>query len=516
MSTTAFRILAFASFATILGCGIWMQTRVHLNHDVAWITHGAGWLLEGRQFGRDIIDVNPPLIWYVSLPAAWLVKLGACGEAEAIRAYVWTLCVASLLLCHRLMRPQREAGNGLEAYALLTGAALAMAVFPGAAFAQREHLAFVLGLPYCLLAASRWQGTVPSRALAITVGALAGIGFGFKPWFLAVPLLLEISHLAHTRRWRDTWRPETVALAAVLFAYLLAVVLFAPDYLRVVVPMGAATYWAYDGSVPAWNFLEPAAVPACLALALFAMARRFPSQALALSAALAGFAFSHWAQRKGFAYHAFPALAVSLTLFCYAAGVAARSLRQLRLAVSSPVKTAMAACLLLVAGNFLRIWVEPVTDWLTRYDARTGSIGMFRAELIARIDAALPRGGYVYAFSSHPFPAFPTLSYTAAEWASPMVAQYGLPAFFARAQVQDPVRLAALDRAVQAQRDQVLRDFTAHSPDLVLLQTGARMGIRGKVDDIAFYSEDPRFAEIWRHYAEVRGLGSLRVFMRRN
>src|SRR5215471_19280210 len=139
------RYAQFLVIALIVACGARLQAHVHLNHDVAWITHGAVWMLDGKQFGRDIIDVNPPLIWFVSLPAAWLVKQGWCTEADAIRLYVWGLCAVSLLLCHRALRPMRLAGAGAESIAILVGAALAMAILPKAAFGQREHLAFVLG-----------------------------------------------------------------------------------------------------------------------------------------------------------------------------------------------------------------------------------------------------------------------------------------------------------------------------------------------------------------------------------
>ena len=109
------------------------------------------------------------------------------------------------------------------------------------------------------------------------------------------------------------------------------------------------------------------------------------------------------------------------------------------------------------------------------------------------------------------------MSYTSAEWGSPMVGQFALPALLVRDRVGDPARLAALDRAIQAQRDQVLADFTRCPPGLVLIETSPdRLGMRGRnFDDIAFYSADPRFAAIWQQYTEEEPQGSLRVFRRR-
>jgi hypothetical protein len=509
---------SIAACALMIAAGAALQSRVHLNHDVAWILHGARWMLEGGRFGHEIIDVNPPLIWFVSLPAAWLVNTGFCTEPMALRLYVWALCIASLLLCRRLLRPMAAQGEAAEAASLLMGAAFAMAMLPGAVFGQREHLAFILGMPYCLLAAVRLGGSaMSSRALPVFCGLLAGVAFGFKPWFLAVPLLLELALLARTRRLGGVCRPETMALAATLLAYLLAVVVYSPEYLTAVVPLGVATYWAYDGSLPGWIHWRTPALAAFVAFAFLAVARRFPAHAVALAASFAGFSFSHWAQHKGFAYHAYPALACAVTLLAYATVLAARALFAVRWAIGAWVKAAMATCAVIVACNFARLWFLPVLDWSRVYDMHEGMVGNYRSQLIARINASVPAGGHVYAFSTHPFPAFPTMSYTAAEWGSPMVGQFVVPAWLMRDQVHDPRAKAALEHAVQMQREQVFRDFEREAPAMVLVATGrSRLGMHGQdFDDLAFYTADPRFAAIWHRYSESEPIGSLRVFMRR-
>lgn len=509
--------VSLGTIALVFAGGAWLQAQVHLNHDVAWITHGAGWLLEGRRFGRDIIDVNPPLIWFVSIPAALFVKAGLFSEPVAIRVYVWALCLAVLALCARLLQSARRPWGQVECAALLAGAAYSMAVLPAAAFAQREHLAFVLGLPYVLLLAMRAQGLATSSRMAAACGVLAAIAFGFKPWFLAVPMLLELPLLVKQRSVRNLLRPETVTLAGTLVAYLLAILLFASEYITDVIPMGRATYWAYDGTGAPWYYWRAAALPVVVALVFLVVARRFPPPARALTAAFAGFSLAYWAQGKGFSYHAYPALAFAFTMFAYAIPQAARVLRDLKLPVASWIKIGMAACVVAFAMHCTRVWSKPVVAWYDKYEAGSGEVGAFRTDLIARINAAVPRGGYVYAFSSHPFPAFPTISYTDAEWGSPLAGQFAVPALLARKRLDDPAQLAALDAAVNAQREQVLADFQRHAPALVLIETRYdRLGMRGRrFDDVAFYSQDPRFAAIWRHYAEVEPIGTLRVFVRR-
>ena len=61
------------------------------NHDVAWILDGAGRLLDGARFGRDIVDVNPPLAWWLAAVPVLSARVLGTGVAVA----------AAAAMCHR-------------------------------------------------------------------------------------------------------------------------------------------------------------------------------------------------------------------------------------------------------------------------------------------------------------------------------------------------------------------------------------------------------------------------------
>ena len=89
----------------------------------------------------------------------------------------------------------------------------ALTILPLQDFAQREHFALITTVPYCLLIASRLAGERVRAPWAI--GLFAALGFALNPYFVAVPIALEL--LA----WRQKRvRPETIALAAVAVTYL--------------------------------------------------------------------------------------------------------------------------------------------------------------------------------------------------------------------------------------------------------------------------------------------------------
>ena len=92
--------------------------------------------------------------------------------------------------------------------AVFTGMATLAAT---ASFGQREYLCVVLVMPYLALSAARAQENHEVDTLgSLLVGLLAGIGFAIKPYFLAVPALIE-GALVIRLGWRSIFRPESVA-----------------------------------------------------------------------------------------------------------------------------------------------------------------------------------------------------------------------------------------------------------------------------------------------------------------
>ena len=511
-----------AALLALFAIGAWLQSQVHLNHDVGWILRSSGWLLEGRRFGSGVLDPNPPLIWFVSLPAAAVVRAGWLSEPVALRLYIWVLCALAILLCHRVMRPMRSHGQRSESIVLVLAITAACTLLPAAAYGQREFLSFVFSMPYCLLAAGRISyGAGYSSRLAVVVGMLAGVGFAFKPWLLAVPFGIEVIHFAHRRRLRECLRPETLALGATIGAYLIAVLVVASDYLTGAIPLIRAVYWAYENATLAQmlsgtdGVLEMVAISAVLLL----LARRFGSYTQVLVVALLGFTFSYWVQKKGFAYHAYPMIAAAFVLLAYSVVCATRRLLANEMTAPLRISLPLFLVLLFVVYHPVSQRLSSVNKWFGSYRMDSGVQGLARQALIDRVNALAGEGDYVYAFSTHPYPAFPTLNYVRAEWASSMPCQFILPAHAKRKGITEQQRLRQVDAAVVRLRETVAAEFLRYRPRVVLVNTSfRRLGLGySKFDDVAFYSEDPRFSDLWRHYELVRGvdgLPNIKIFVR--
>ena len=292
---------------------------VPLSSDIALQLHIAEALARGAQLGRDVIEVNPPLAAWLEVPVVQLAAAAGASSALGHEVAVLLLGMVAVMLValagSRLTVLQRP--WHLSAFSL--AAALALALQAGLGVGQREQLAILLTLPHFVLLAARLEGAVTPRALAVTIGLAAGLGFALKPFFL-LPLLLGEVLLLRRRGLRAAIRrPEVAVIAAVFVAYALAIVVAAPGWLQ-----SARAFWPlYAAYRPATLYdvvTRQGVVLAVSALALLAwvLARRAadPASGLghALAAALAGFLVAMLAQRKPWIYMAIPSGVLSLLL----------------------------------------------------------------------------------------------------------------------------------------------------------------------------------------------------------
>lgn len=268
---------------------------VPVTHDAIWQVWIGRQLLHGAHLYTDIIEINPPLWFWLAVPLAGIGEIfGISAQNLAVGFFVVAIAISLYLT------PARFRLIALPALTIL----------PLQDFAQREHFALITTVPYCLLIASRLAGERVRAPWAI--GLFAALGFALKPYFVAVPLALEL--LA----WRQKRvRPETIVLAVVAVTYSAAMLIFTPEYFSDVLPMARRAYGAFIG-----EFLSPILVLLSLILAAvgIAIGRRkgSPASRALLVAALAF--LPAILQAKGWSYHTLPTrgllfLAIAVEIF---------------------------------------------------------------------------------------------------------------------------------------------------------------------------------------------------------
>lgn len=502
-----------AAAISVLLC-IAVQSKVYLNHDVGWVLYSSGRMLEGRVFSRDIIAANPPLIWYLNLPPAWMAKVMGIQDATVFRLYVIGLAMLCLALSWRVLRGTSWGRDPTLFQSFIALAAVYWLVLPGREFGQREHLMLMLATPYVLLAAASLSNDRLSPGLRLACGVMAGIGFLLKPHFLAAPLLIEIHHLLAKRPFRLTPRLELVAMVATGGLYLLSIPIFAPDYVSYVIPMVKTIYWGFDGSLVAvlariWP--ELILLPFLLALLLCNLGRPRDLQSV-LGIAAAGLFFAYVAQRKGFAYHAYPFQGIMLLWFLVNVGTLLRSPSISKRKISWWMWVALA-----LAGLSLPLWTgtSRLLHWYRDANVDSGVLGRQTTELIDLVNRYAGEE-YFTAFSTHPYPGFPISNYSQAKWGARANSHFMIPAVAKLRETGANHGSNSQEEIERAAHQFILDDLIRFEPALVLIdQRPRRYALRNSTFDILdFYLEGARFREIWARYTEISSMHGFRVFIR--
>ena len=295
--------LAAAGVAAALA-GVVGEFRSPVNGDVAYMLHAARRMLGGERLYVDLLDLNPPFMFWLSQPAALLAE--GAGSVTAFRVMVIGLAGAMLALAWPLTR---------QAPALRAGYVLIAFVLPLGHFGEREHVMFCLIAPYVALALLRAEGGKAGRALAIAAGVAAGVAMALKPPAVLLALAIAADQCRRERSARVVYRPEHLAAGTTLLAALLVILGFVPEYLDAVRRFGGLYAEFSRGTLADLLFGHLYATctfaTLCTVVATAASIRRRAAiTVLSVSAAaLYGCAV---VQGKGFGYHYLPAYGLAV------------------------------------------------------------------------------------------------------------------------------------------------------------------------------------------------------------
>jgi hypothetical protein len=437
---------------------------------------------EGARLYRDIVEVNPPLWFWMALPVDRLAMLLHLPAERMLIAAFGLLVALSLAATDRLLTHIPPGRRTL----FLAYAALILAAMPWMHVGQREQIVLIGALPYAALVAARREGRPASPLLAIAVGAGAALGFALKHYFLIVPAALELWLLAgRGRRWRP-FRPETFALAAVGIAYA-AALLVERNYLTRMVPLVRLAYGQFGPRSIRVLFNLYVVVSAGLFAFTAAHFRLLFSRSSSLAAALfvAGLAFTatYFIQFKGWPYHTIPMLGCGSLAFAALLAETASPPRLLR--VLAPALLALP----LVASVSEATHPTP-----SNFDGAEAVAGLAPGDavgLLTREIAIPPSVSLHYGFRNS--------SRYNGLWMMNAVVDNELRG-------NPDARIAAFGRQVVAD---TVADFRCEPPKRIIAER-PRPGRRG-FDILAFYERNPDFAELMSHY-QVRSRTSLETY----
>jgi hypothetical protein len=500
--------LAIGVSLAIVAIGLVDQLNTMVIPDIGWYLHSAERYLDGGTLYRDIfIEVNPPLGFFLTLPAVVIARIAGFPPTEIFAIYVYAILAVSLAAVWRLLNADRSLSNE-QRNGLILLIATVYVIGPGNQLGQREHFMILLSLPYLVAYAMHSTGQTVPRSALFLIGVAAGTGLALKPHYLLVPVALEVYRVARGGRLLDIPRALYLGIAFSLIVYGVILVTVTPDYLTHILPYALEVYnVAYRN--PLWiNLLRFETITLPLGTILHIATRprqRAPWIGDIFFIASACLFVAYVVQMKGWDYHLYPAssclvLAYGALFFeCLevkSAKWAAASKPAIRRGIAA---WSLGLIILLSVLDALRLgYKSPFTEIMTPY-----------------VDRYAPNGA-IAIFGSNVWPGFPLVNYKDVRWSSRFPTLWLLPGTIRNQDARAPESGSIGAEMLAFTRDSVVSDFMADMPDLVVVDNRTEKSYFGGLpfDYLEFFQEDERFAHIWSEYVWVGEVVEFAVYRR--
>lgn len=494
------RLFTSGVIAGLAAAAAIIHTFTPLNHDVAYFVALAGRLLDGGSFGREIMDMNPPHVWWFSAVQVWIARQVGLRIDAVASVFTALMAALSLITVERLVNFERMARN------LFVPLVASLVLFaPGYDFGQREHWMLLLTLPYIVACGYRLSGTPLPPSSGVVIGIAACVGFCLKPYLLLVPVACEIWILARTRQPSLLLRPETVAMAITGLVYAGLIVVYARSYLEIEVPAALLGYWSYkspmrDVLIMATVLLAPTAMLLLIVHRSRCQNDRVPPLAELCAVAGAASLVAALIQMKPWSYHFLPGI-----MFFAIAAVA--------LLVAGRSRTDRRALRGVAFAMIVVMAVVPTGLELARaFEADSGRVNQLAS--VFRKNPGPNRT--VFGFTTSLLDVFPAVVAAQVEWAAPFCCEY-LIAAAVRADEAPAADRARIKAAALNQAEIAVAAVRTKQPGVILVATGDDMlGFNGRrFDYLEWLGAHTDFARMLLQYREISPIGSFRVFVRK-
>ena len=472
-------------FAAVLGlaalCFVIMQNQL-LNHDTSWYLVATRKWLDGARLYVDLIEVNPPLNFYYTVPAIWVADATGMGDLQAQTLVTTGLMTASLLWVWHILYSTKTLNLRFKS-AILAGSAVALFVPFLGDFAQREHAFVIFLLPY-LIGLSFSVGEQRSSSPEMLRAFYAGFGLCLKPHFMLVPAAITVALCLRDRSLRPIIMASNWVIFAMGLGYVALVKSLHPEYLDEIVPMALQVYGAYGFSASkVIANANPGLLGLFCCLSFLVFRARQSHRFIPLLAGIFGCVLVYCAQWTGYGYQAAPFVAL-ISLVCIWT-LADQNFER------SPHLLA-ATCLLIIAFDGVRggTYRSPATEVLKPYVNLVGP---------------KPR---LAVFSSSLWPSFPLAIAADATWTSRYPALWLVPGAFNKLQSEecgtDTPACSEAKNILLRTRTNIVSDFIEGQADLLVVDNKPYYINDPSFNYIDFLSDDDRFKQHFQSYTRFK------------
>lgn len=509
--------LAWVACVALVVVGVAAELARPIPADLGFYLYAAGRMLDGARLYRDVVDLNPPLIFVLNLPVVLLARTTGLSEFVLYRLgsalFMGMLLLYSGRLVLRYVLPEEPA----RARYVVLLLCFVLFVLPRFDFGQREHFVLALLVPYMLLVAAEGSARSVPAGDRVLIGLMTGAAIGFKPYFAVVWVGLEVFRRVSRpvqARWRPT--PELAGVLGFLGLYGAAVLLLTPRYLPMALLLGPG-YRQYLRK----PFLELLVLgPGVPLIAFVLLARlvlrrviRTPLLAALLAWTTVACFVAGAAQEKEFRYHFFPALGVAFVLLGLVAVDANRTGERLVDRLYGRASRALLATIVAVVLGWAILEAAGGDPAQRRQQARLAEL----ARTVRREARGRPVG--VFSFMES---AFPLVNYARVGLASRFPSLWPLAAYYWSAiETGGALQYRAISEMAPDERyfvSAVRQDLAAAQPNLLIVLRPARdapMNGMRRLDYFQYFTRDPQLGTFLAQYRLAGRRGEYLLYERR-
>ncbi len=487
----AAELAAWCLPAAVIVAAIWMRFEILENADVSWLLTVAENLLSGR---HDFVEVNPPGAILTYAPAVWLSGILGIPAEAACNAIVFALAATALGFVAVVLGQKFVTQHRIPLLAASVAAILL--ILPTYTFAEREHLSFILILPWIAVLATRAEGSVPNVWLRLAAGLGCGLCVVIKP-HIVIDIAIAVSFQAwRMRSWRIIFVLENWAVVMIVLLYGAILWIEFPDFFTKTLPLVNAVYVPARVDLAALIF-STGSILWVFAIVLNIMIERSQRGGAFCDLLLACSGASYLAfllQGKGWPYHSFPALALALLALAIRLtrtdGAITISDARLRLFEFSAV---------VLIFCFGARWFDLET---VHYDTRA---------VAQEIERIAPRPT-IAMISNDISLGFPLTRLVHGVWAQ-RVCSLWIVGNVAAQEIEDPdpTKMAKLAPYVTLARDMLVDDIRGNRPTILLVEDGSAKSFNW----LTWARADPRFTQVLLDYKFVERMGDVQIWHRR-
>jgi putative flippase GtrA len=466
-------LAAAAALAGAMAILFWGRS---LTNDVDWYLIATREWLAGAPLYEFIMEVNPPLNFYYTVPALLTADLFGISDTQGQYVVIWVLFFFILIWCSTIIRA--DFGLSPLRHALLLLGIVAAIILPSlGSIGQREFLLVILMMPWLLRQVPAQPATTRQE---IATAAVAALGMCLKPHFVLFPIAVTVVRMIRSRSLRPIFSAANLTFLVIGAAYVAFVAVVHPTYLFEMVPMAGLVYGAYDADpwvTPGIALRQTLFLLLPVIIALIDREGRmnpYPFPVVSL-AGLVAFLL----QNKGFGYHLIPFQTFGF-MACF-----------LILLNTRRISSFTVATIVAVVG-------------LTGLATREGFHRNYSVDHVLRVSEKLGEFDSLISLTPHVFAGPPIAAETGAKWASRYPANWLVPGALNRLAKTDctaePDLCARLQAIVDKNRSENIEDMITHEPDLLIVDRDSDYFDTPRFDWLAFMAEDPAWAAVFAQY----------------